>query len=168
MQSDDGPKSLRLLMQATNDGKLEAVKKLVAAGADVKHSDPNAISPLLMSIINNHLDVAGMEFLETWLVERKTTAGQAALVVSHDRHFLNSVCTHMADLDYGKITVLTKRYEGKRYNQPNDITIDSKGRIYFSDPQYGDRQGMEMRDDRGRTVEGVYRIDRRNRHSQLA
>src|SRR5438445_206439 len=34
----------------------------------------------------------------------------------------------------GKLTVLTDRFEGKRYNQPNDLTIDSKGRIYFSDP----------------------------------
>jgi gluconolactonase len=60
----------------------------------------------------------------------------------------------------GKLTVLTDHYGGKRYNQPNDITVDSKGRIYFSDPQYGDRKGMEMLDERGRRVEGVYRIDR--------
>src|SRR6266545_656141 len=59
----------------------------------------------------------------------------------------------------GTITVLTERYQGKRYNQPNDITVDSKGRIYFSDPQYGSRKGMEMLDEQGRTVEGVYRID---------
>lgn len=59
----------------------------------------------------------------------------------------------------GSITVLTDRYQGKRYNQPNDITVDSKGRIYFSDPRYGDRSGMEIRDDQGRTIEGVYRID---------
>ncbi len=63
-----------------------------------------------------------------------------------------------ADAD-GKITVLTERYGGKRYNQPNDLTVDSKGRIYFSDPQYGERTGMEMLDERGRTVEGVYRVD---------
>lgn len=59
----------------------------------------------------------------------------------------------------GSITVLTDRYQGKRYNQPNDITVDSTGRIYFSDPRYGDRSGMEIRDDQGRTIEGVYRID---------
>lgn len=59
----------------------------------------------------------------------------------------------------GKLTVLTDRYHEKRYNQPNDLTIDSKGRIYFSDPQYGERKGMEMLDERGQTVEGVYRID---------
>jgi gluconolactonase len=58
-----------------------------------------------------------------------------------------------------KLTVLTERFEGKRYNTPNDITVDSKGRIYFSDPRYGPRDGMEIRDDQGRTIEGVYRID---------
>lgn len=55
--------------------------------------------------------------------------------------------------------MLTDRYQGKRYNQPNDLTVDSRGRIYFSDPRYGSREGMEIRDDKGQTIEGVYRID---------
>src|SRR5262249_48822849 len=59
----------------------------------------------------------------------------------------------------GKITILTARYQGKRYNQPNDLTLDSKGRLYFSDPCYGDRSGMEISDDKGQTTEGDYRID---------
>src|SRR5438552_9311984 len=53
----------------------------------------------------------------------------------------------------GTITVLTDKYEGKRYNQPNDITVDSQGRIYFSDPRYGDRSGMEILDKEGKTIE---------------
>jgi gluconolactonase len=59
----------------------------------------------------------------------------------------------------GKLTVLTDRFDGKRYNSPNDITVDSQSRIYFSDPRYGKRAGMEIRDANGDTVEGVYRID---------
>lgn len=59
----------------------------------------------------------------------------------------------------GRLTVLTDRYEGKRYNQPNDLTMDSKNRIYFSDPRYGDRADMEIADTQGRKIEGVYRID---------
>jgi gluconolactonase len=59
----------------------------------------------------------------------------------------------------GKITVLTDKFNGKRYNSPNDITVDSQGRIYFSDPRYGSRKGMEILDEQGKTVEGVYRID---------
>src|SRR5262249_48606526 len=57
------------------------------------------------------------------------------------------------DMKTGKITAVTERYEGKRYNSPNDLCVDGKGRIWFTDPRYGDRAGMEM------DVEGVYRID---------
>ncbi len=53
----------------------------------------------------------------------------------------------------GHISVLTDRYEGKRYNSPNDVCVDGRGRIWFTDPRSGDRGGMEM------DVEGVYRID---------
>src|SRR5688500_12333011 len=57
------------------------------------------------------------------------------------------------DLRNNKYEVLTDRYEGARYNSPNDICVDGQGRIWFTDPRYGDRSDMEM------TVEGVYRID---------
>ena len=59
----------------------------------------------------------------------------------------------------GNVTVLTERFDGKKYNTPNDIAIDSQGRIYFSDPRYGERESMEMSDNTGSLVEGVYRID---------
>jgi gluconolactonase len=59
----------------------------------------------------------------------------------------------------GTVTVLAANYQGKRFNQPNDLTMDSRDRIYFSDPRYGDRTGMEITDSQGRQVEGVYRID---------
>ena len=49
---------------------------------------------------------------------------------------------------------MTERFEGKRYNSPNDVVVDTKGRIWFTDPFYGDdRSGA--RDD----AEAVYRID---------
>ena len=59
----------------------------------------------------------------------------------------------------GTLTVLAEKFDGMAFNQPNDLTVDSKGRIYFSDPQYGDRSKMEMLDSQGHKVEGVYRID---------
>jgi gluconolactonase len=59
----------------------------------------------------------------------------------------------------GTVTVLTDRYEGHRYNEPNDLTVDSRGRTYFSDPRYGPNAGRDILDDKGRTIEGVYRID---------
>jgi len=59
----------------------------------------------------------------------------------------------------GKLTVLTDNFEGKKYNQPNDLTLDSRNRLFFSDPRYGSREDMQIRDEKGNTIEGVYRID---------
>ena len=50
-------------------------------------------------------------------------------------------------------------FQGKRFNSPNDLAIDSKGRVYFTDPRYGRRDNLEIVDAQGKTVEGVYRID---------
>jgi gluconolactonase len=59
----------------------------------------------------------------------------------------------------GTLTVLAERYEGKKFNSPNDLALDSKGRIYFTDPRYGPTDTMEIKDASGKLVEGVYRID---------
>jgi gluconolactonase len=59
----------------------------------------------------------------------------------------------------GHLTVLADRYHGMRFNSPNDVTMDSQGRIYFTDPRYGPRDTMQLRDQTGHLVEGVYRID---------
>ena len=59
----------------------------------------------------------------------------------------------------GSLTVLADNYEGKKLNSPNDLSLDSKGRIYFTDPRYGRMDNMEIRDEAGQLVEGVYRID---------
>ena len=53
----------------------------------------------------------------------------------------------------GRRTVLADRYQGKRLNSPNDLAIDGKGHIYFTDPRYSKRENMEL------DKEGVYRID---------
>src|ERR1700719_3459010 len=65
------------------------------------------------------------------------------------------------DVKTGKITVLTDKYDGKRYNSPNDVCVDGKGRIWFTDPRYGNRDGMEL------DVEGVYRIDAEGRVTRV-
>src|SRR5262249_35275566 len=58
------------------------------------------------------------------------------------------------DMTTGEVTVLTDRYDGKRYNSPNDCCGDAIGRVWFTDPRYGaDRSDLEM------DVEAVYRID---------
>ncbi len=58
------------------------------------------------------------------------------------------------DMKTGEVTVLTDKFDGKRYNSPNDCCVDAKGRIWFTDPRYGvDRTDLEM------DVEAVYCID---------
>lgn len=58
------------------------------------------------------------------------------------------------DLNSGQIEVLTERYQGKRYNSPNDVVVDTYGRIWFTDPFYGeDRSALEL------DTEAVYCID---------
>ncbi|MFO0922967.1 MAG: SMP-30/gluconolactonase/LRE family protein [Pirellulales bacterium] len=59
----------------------------------------------------------------------------------------------------GSIHILADHYQGKKLNTPNDLTMDAQGRIYFSDPRYGERDGMEQLDAEGKPIEGVYRID---------
>lgn len=59
----------------------------------------------------------------------------------------------------GTETVVTDKFEDAAYNQPNDITKDATGRIYFSDPKYGPRDNLPQQDENGRPVEGVYRVD---------
>ena len=95
-------------------------------------------------------------------VFREDSGGANGLLFDHQGRLV--VCESArrrvtrTELD-GSITVLAERFEDHRFNTPNDLTIDSRGRIYFSDPRYGPRDDMEMRDRQGRLVEGVYRID---------
>jgi len=62
---------------------------------------------LLMDEPTNHLDVEAIHWLEEFLQELNSTV----LVVSHDRHFLNHVCTHTVDIDFGKITMFMGNYD---------------------------------------------------------
>lgn len=67
----------------------------------------------------------------------------------------------------GTIEVLTEEYDGQPYNQPNDLTLDSHGRIYFSDACYGGSKNVRQRSADGRSIEGVYRIDGPGRVSRV-
>ncbi len=62
---------------------------------------------LILDEPTNNLDIATIRWLENVLNDRNSTM----IIISHDRHFLNQVCTHMADLDYGKITVYPGNYD---------------------------------------------------------
>ena len=62
---------------------------------------------LLLDEPTNNLDINTIRWLEGVLNERKSTM----IIISHDRHFLNSVCTHMADLDYGELNIYPGNYD---------------------------------------------------------
>lgn len=62
---------------------------------------------LLLDEPTNHLDFDAIEWLEEFLINFNNTV----IVVSHDRYFLNKVCTHIADIDYGKIQLYAGNYD---------------------------------------------------------
>ena len=67
-------------------------------------SDPDI---LLLDEPTNNLDINTIRWLENILNERKSTM----IIVSHDRHFLNAVCTHMADMDFGELRIYPGNYD---------------------------------------------------------
>ena len=67
-------------------------------------SDPDI---LLLDEPTNNLDINAIRWLEGVLIQRKSTM----VIVSHDRHFLNAVCTHMADIDFGELRLYTGNYD---------------------------------------------------------
>ncbi len=78
--------------------------KLRVLLAQVLFSDPDI---MLLDEPTNNLDINTIRWLEVVLNERNCTM----IIISHDRHFLNSVCTHMADLDYGELRVYPGSYD---------------------------------------------------------
>lgn len=78
--------------------------KLRVLLAQALFSDPDV---LLLDEPTNHLDINTIRWLENILVSRNSTM----IIISHDRHFLNQVCTHMADLDYGELRLFPGNYD---------------------------------------------------------
>ncbi|WP_341939126.1 ABC-F family ATPase [Marinimicrobium sp. C2-29] len=78
--------------------------KLRVLLAQALFSDPDV---LLLDEPTNNLDINTIRWLEGVLTQRNSTI----IIISHDRHFLNSVCTHMADLDYGELRLYPGNYD---------------------------------------------------------
>ena len=72
--------------------------------AQALFADPDI---LLLDEPTNNLDINTIRWLETVLNERKSTM----VIISHDRHFLNAVCTHIADIDYGELRLYPGNYD---------------------------------------------------------
>ncbi len=79
-------------------------KKLRVLLAQALFSEPDI---LLLDEPTNNLDIATIQWLEGVLNTLKSTM----VIISHDRHFLNSVCTHMADIDYGELRIYPGNYD---------------------------------------------------------
>ncbi|MGI2172582.1 ABC-F family ATPase [Shewanella ulleungensis] len=78
--------------------------KLRVLLAQALFSDPDL---LLLDEPTNNLDIDTIRWLQDMLNQRNSTM----IIISHDRYFLNSVCTHMADLDYGELRVFPGNYD---------------------------------------------------------
>ena len=78
--------------------------KLRVLLAQALFADPDI---LLLDEPTNNLDIHTINWLATVLNQRKSTM----IIISHDRHFLNSICTHMADIDYGELRIYPGNYE---------------------------------------------------------
>ncbi|MBK1722500.1 ABC-F family ATPase [Thiocystis violacea] len=90
-----------------HDGPMSAVApgwKLRVLLAQALFADPDI---LLLDEPTNNLDIHTIQWLEEVLIARNSTM----IIISHDRHFLNSVCTHMADLDYGELRIYPGNYD---------------------------------------------------------
>ncbi|MCI8608112.1 MAG: ABC-F family ATP-binding cassette domain-containing protein [Firmicutes bacterium] len=83
---------------------LTAKEKVKVLLAQALFGNPEIV---LLDEPTNHLDVKAIDWLEDFLMEYEGTV----IVVSHDRHFLNTVCTNIVDVDYGKIKMYVGNYE---------------------------------------------------------
>ncbi len=85
-------------------GSLDAKIKIKVLLAQALFGNPDI---LLLDEPTNNLDYKSTRWLENFLLNFENTV----LIVSHDRHFLNNVCTHICDVDYGKIKLYVGNYE---------------------------------------------------------
>lgn len=84
--------------------ELSGNEKVRVLLAQALFGEPNI---LLLDEPTNHLDIESIRWLEDFLAKYEGTV----VVVSHDRHFLNTVCTHIADIDFGKIQMYVGNYD---------------------------------------------------------
>ncbi|CAM3986305.1 ATP-binding cassette domain-containing protein [Paenibacillus alkaliterrae] len=91
-------------MHSKKMSELDGNEKVRVLLAQALFGSPNI---LLLDEPTNHLDIESIRWLEDFLADYKGTV----VVVSHDRHFLNTVCTHIADIDFGKIQMYVGNYD---------------------------------------------------------
>ena len=85
-------------------GELDAKKKVKVLLAQALFGNPDI---LLLDEPTNNLDIKTVRWLENYLLDFENTI----IIVSHNRHFLNKVCTHICDVDFGKISLFLGNYD---------------------------------------------------------
>jgi len=98
-------------------GELEAGEKVRVLLAQALFGNPDV---LLLDEPTNHLDLKSI----TWLEDFLSRFANTVIVVSHDRHFLNQVCTHIADIDFGMIRVYVGNYDF--WSEASRLTLRQK------------------------------------------
>ena len=105
-----GPQSVRRISQTVRTRTEQEDQGSVARHADEAHARRGCEHDAKLLILDeptNHLDLDAIEWLEEFLINFENTV----IVVSHDRYFLNKVCTQIADIDYGKIQLYAGNYD---------------------------------------------------------
>ena len=96
----DIPEEYHNMMMADLDAK----RKVKVLLAQALFGNPDV---LLLDEPTNNLDIKTVRWLENYLLDFENTI----IIVSHNRHFLNKVCTHICDVDYGKINMMLGNYD---------------------------------------------------------
>lgn len=131
-------------------------KSLIAAGAEVKKLVDNfqftegpagdAVGDVYFSDIpNNRIIKWSLDGTPSVFIDN--SGGANGLYFDKDGNLLacQGEARRLVSISpKGEITVLADKYRGKKLNSPNDLWIDPKGGVYFSDPRYGNREGMEQ------------------------
>jgi len=131
-------------------------KSLVAAGAEVKMLVNNfqftegpagdAVGDVYFTDIpNNRIIKWSLDGTPTVFIDN--SGGANGLYFDKDGNLLacQGEARRLVSISpKGVVTVLADEYRGKKFNSPNDLWIDPKGGVYFSDPRYGNREGMEQ------------------------
>lgn len=146
---------------------LEAVEKLWGEGTFTEGGATAADGSILFSDIGDRVMRFNPSTGETTVFREPSHRangmifdGKGRLIVAEGANTGGGRRISVTDHD-GKVHTLADRFDGKRFNSPNDVAVDGKGRVYFSDPRYVGDEPREL------DFEAVFRVDPDGRVSRL-